>query len=166
MLPYYGEVFGNPSSVHGYGQEAKAALDLAREQVASLLKRCPRRAQRTASCLPAAAELGPSAKSWTGGGHRKATTWAIRGIGYSRLGNRQASGAALPARPQPDDLVTSQIEHHAVLHTCQFLEKRGLEVTYLPVNREGVVDPEQVAQAGQQAPGSPGGAGPFGRTPG
>ncbi len=115
MLPYYGEVFGNPSSVHGYGQEAKAALDLAREQVACLLN------------------SEPNEIVFTGGG-TESDNLAIRGIMEVAPGTGK-------------HLVTSQIEHHAVLHTCQFLEKRGLEVTYLPVNREGVVDPEQVAQA-------------------
>ena len=115
MLPYYGEVFGNPSSVHGYGQEAKAALDLAREQVACLLN------------------SEPNEIVFTGGG-TESDNLAIRGIMEAAPGTGK-------------HLVTSQIEHHAVLHTCQFLEKRGLEVTYLPVNREGVVDPEQVAQA-------------------
>ena len=115
MLPYYGEVFGNPSSVHGYGQEAKAALDLAREQVASLLN------------------SEPNEIVFTGGG-TESDNLAIRGIMEAAPGTGK-------------HLVTSQIEHHAVLHTCQYLEKRGLEVTYLPVGRQGEVDPEQVAQA-------------------
>ena len=115
MLPYYGEVFGNPSSVHGYGQEAKEALDLAREQVAALLNSEPNEIVFTA-------------------GGTESDNLAIRGV------TEAAPGSAR-------HLVTSQIEHHAVIHTCQDLEKRGFEVTYLPVNREGVVDPEQVARA-------------------
>ena len=115
MLPFYGEVFGNPSSVHGYGQEAKEALDLAREQVADLL------------------HCEPNEIVFTAGG-TESDNLAIRGV------MEAAPGTA-------GHLVTSQIEHHAVIHTCQHLEKRGVEVTYLPVNRAGVVDPEQVARA-------------------
>lgn len=115
MLPCYGEVFGNPSSVHEYGQEAKEALDLAREQVAALLNSEPNEVVFTA-------------------GGTESDNLAVRGV-------MEASPST--AR----HLVTSQIEHHAVIHTCQDLEKRGVEVTYLPVNREGVVDPEQVARA-------------------
>ena len=115
MLPFYGEVFGNPSSVHEYGQEAKEALDLAREQVAVLLKSEPNEIVFTA-------------------GGTESDNLAIRGVMEAAPGNTR-------------HLVTSQIEHHAVIHTCQNLEKHGVEVTYLPVNREGLVDPEQVAQA-------------------
>ena len=115
MLPYYGEVFGNPSSVHGYGQEAKEALDLAREQVADLLN------------------SEPNEIVFTGGG-TESDNLAVRGV--------------MEAAPESArHLVTSQIEHHAVIHACQNLEKRGVEVTYLPVGREGVVDPGQVARA-------------------
>ncbi len=115
MLPYYGESFGNPSSVHGYGQEAKAALDLARQQVASLLNSEPNEIVFTA-------------------GGTESDNLAIRGI--------------IEAAPGTDKhVVTSQIEHHAVLHTCQRLEKLGVRVTYLPVNREGLVDPEEAAKA-------------------
>ena len=115
MLPCYGELFGNPSSVHGYGQEAKEALDLAREQVADLLS------------------SEPNEIVFTGGG-TESDNLAIRGVMEAAPGTAR-------------HLVTSQIEHHAVIHTCQNLEKQGVKVTYLPVGREGVVDPEQVARA-------------------
>ena len=115
MLPCYGEVFGNPSSVHGYGQEAKEALDLAREQVADLLNSEPNEIVFTA-------------------GGTESDNLAIRGVMDAAPGTAR-------------HLVTSQIEHHAVIHTCQSLEKRGVEVTYLPVGRDGVADPEQVARA-------------------
>ena len=115
MLPCYGEVFGNPSSIHGYGQEAKEALDLAREQVAALLNSEPNEIVFTA-------------------GGTESDNLAIRGVMEAAPGTAR-------------HLVTSQVEHHAVIHTCQHLEKRGVEVTYLPVDREGVVDPEQVARA-------------------
>ena len=118
MLPYYGEVYGNPSSVHGYGQEAKEALDLARRQVASLLNSEPNEIVFTA-------------------GGTESDNLAIRGIIEATPGTGK-------------HVVTSQIEHHAVIHTCQSLEKRGIQVTYLPVNRDGLVDPEEVARAIQE----------------
>ncbi len=118
MLPYYGEVYGNPSSVHGYGQEAKEALDLARRQVASLLNSEPNEIVFTA-------------------GGTESDNLAIRGIIEATPGTGK-------------HVVTSQIEHHAVIHTCQSLEKRGIQVTYLPVNRDGLVDPEAVARAIQE----------------
>ena len=115
MLPCYGELFGNPSSVHEYGQEAKEALDLAREQVAALLNSEPNEIVFTA-------------------GGTESDHLALRGVMEAAPGTAR-------------HLVTSQIEHHAVIHTCENLEKHGVEVTYLPVGREGVVDPEQVARA-------------------
>ena len=115
MLPYYNSVFGNPSSVHSFGQEAKAALDLARQQVANLLK------------------VEPNEIVFTGGG-TESDNLAIRGI--------------IEASPGTDKhIITSQIEHHAVLHTCQNLEKIGIEVSYLPVDRSGQVDPNDVSKA-------------------
>jgi len=115
MLPYYNGVFGNPSSVHSFGQEAKAALDLSRQQVAKLL------------------EVEPNEIVFTGGG-TESDNLAIRGI--------------IEASPGTDKhIITSQIEHHAVLHTCQSLEKMGIEVSYLPVNRSGQVDPNDVSKA-------------------
>ena len=115
MLPYYGEVFGNPSSVHGFGQEAKAALDLARQQVAALLN------------------AEPNEIVFTSGG-TESDNLAIRGIIEATPGTSK-------------HVITSKIEHHAVLHTCQNLEKAGIRVTYLPVNREGLVDPEEIIKA-------------------
>ena len=115
MLPYYNGVFGNPSSVHSFGQEAKAALDLSRQQVAKLL------------------EVEPNEIVFTGGG-TESDNLAIRGI--------------VEASPGTDKhIITSQIEHHAVLHTCQSLEKMGIDVSYLPVNRSGQVDPNDVSKA-------------------
>ena len=115
MLPYYNSVFGNPSSVHSFGQEAKAALDLARQQAANLLK------------------VEPNEIIFTGGG-TESDNLAIRGI--------------IEASPGTDKhIITSQIEHHAVLHTCQNLEKIGIEVSYLPVDRSGQIDPNDVSKS-------------------
>lgn len=107
--------FGNPSSSHPYGQEAHAAVEEARAQVASLL-----------GCAP-------QEVVFTGGGS-EADNLALVGIAevYGNRGNH---------------IVTSLVEHPAVLNTCRYLEKRGYAVTYLPVDREGRVNPEDVERA-------------------
>jgi len=115
MLPCYEDTYGNASSVHWWGQEAKGMLDKARQQVANLL----------------GAE--PNEIVFTGGG-TESDNLAIRGIIDS-----------LPAGGR--HIVTSQIEHHAVLHTCQILQKLGIRVTYLPVDSQGLVDPRDVEKA-------------------
>jgi cysteine desulfurase len=112
MLPYFTESFGNPSSIHSYGQEAKDAIERARGKVAALI----------------------GAKSeeivFTGSG-TEADNFAVKGVALSR----QAKG---------NHIITSSIEHHAVLETCKFLEKQGFSVTYLPVDGYGLVDPTDV----------------------
>ena len=115
MLPYYGEAFGNPSSIHRFGQEAKAALDRARQQVAHLI----------------GAE--PNEIVFTSGG-TESDNLAIRGIIESSARAKK-------------HMITTQIEHSAVLHTCQALQKIGVDVTYLRVDRKGRVDPIEVRKA-------------------
>ncbi len=115
MIPYFSEHFGNPSSLHSVGQEARYALDEARERVAGVLK-C--RAREVV---------------FTGGG-TESDNAAIHGVatGLHETGNH---------------IITSSVEHHAVLHACQYLESRGFEVTYLPVDSNGMVQPESVYNA-------------------
>jgi cysteine desulfurase len=120
MQPYFGEQFGNASSVHRFGQQARAAVERARESIARLL-----------SCRPAEVVF-------TSGG-TEGDNLAIAGI----LGVHLAAGTALSDM----HLITSAIEHHAVLITAQRLEKRGLRVTYLPVDHSGRVLPEDVRRA-------------------
>ena len=115
MLPYYGDTFGNPSSVHRFGQEAKAALDRARQQVAHLI----------------GAE--PNEIVFTSGG-TESDNLAIRGIIESSTRAKK-------------HIITTQIEHHAVLHTCQALQKIGVDVTYLRVDGKGHVDPLDVKKS-------------------
>jgi cysteine desulfurase len=115
MLPCYQNSYGNASSVHAFGQEAKGLLDNARQQVADLLN------------------AEPNEIVFTSGG-TESDNLAIRGV------------AEASARPRKH-VITTQVEHHAVLHTCQALQKTGLEVTYLPVDGEGFVDPEDVRKA-------------------
>ena len=108
MLPFYKEVYGNPSSLYGLGQEAKAKLEQARETVAK--------------CLGAK----PNEIFFTSCG-TESDNWAIKGC--------------------KNHIITSAFEHHAVLHTCQALEKEGFAVTYLPVHKDGLVRPEEVESA-------------------
>ena len=115
MLPYFSERFGNPSSVHSIGQEARNGLDDARQKVATILG-C-----RTSEVV------------FTSGG-TESDNAAVRG-----------SVAAL--QETGNHIITSSIEHHAVLHTCQYLESEGFDVTYLPVDTYGLVDPQDVAHA-------------------
>lgn len=115
MLPYFQDVYGNPSSVHSFGREARKAVELARDQVAQALS----------------AERGEI--YFTGGG-TEADNWLIRGI-------------AAANRKKGAHIITSAIEHHAVLHTCEWLEKQGYTVAYLPVDEVGMVSPESLQNA-------------------
>src|SRR5437660_889001 len=111
MKPYFGEHFGNASSIHHHGQETRAAVERARESVAVLL-RC-----RNSEIV------------FTSGG-TEADNLAIFGLAS-----------------EGDHVVTSSIEHHAVLNACKRLEETGCEVTYVPVGAEGQVYPDDVKRA-------------------
>jgi cysteine desulfurase len=115
MLPYYQEKFGNPSSIHGFGREAKVALDEAREKVAQLLG------------------VSSSEIFFTSGG-TESDNLAVKGVAFAN-------------RDKGRHIVTSKIEHHAILESCKFLEKEGFTVTYLPVDSKGVIDPEDLRKA-------------------
>ena len=115
MVPYFTELFGNPSSIHAVGQEARYALDEARERVARVLNCRPREVV------------------FTGGG--------------TESDNAAIVGVATALQETGNHIITSSVEHHAVLHTCQHLESQGFEVTYLPVDSDGIVRPEAVARA-------------------
>jgi len=116
MLPYLREHFGNASSVHTYGREARAAIDDVRVRLAKLL----------------GAQEGEIV--FTGGG--------------TEADNMAVFGVVRANRKRGRHIITSSIEHHAVLHACQYLEKTGeCEVTYLPVSRECLVDPAELRRA-------------------
>ena len=119
MTPYFADNFGNASSIHSTGQRARSAVDTARESVATLL----------------------GAKSseivFTSGG-TEADNLAIFGI----------AGSVEPAPGMSrKHIITTAIEHHAVLNACQEMERRGADVTYIPVNAQGIIDPEDVRRA-------------------
>jgi|SRR5690242_8075526 len=115
MLPYFSSEFGNAASIHTVGQRARAAVETAREQVATLLG------------------ARPQEIVFTSGG-TESDNHAIFGI------VRNAPGAT-------KHIITTAIEHEAVLNTCQALQKEGADVTYLPVDANGLVDPEALRDA-------------------
>lgn len=112
MLPYYTEIFGNASSLHQFGSEAREALEKSREIIAKRIN------------------ASPEEIVFTSGG-TEADNLAIKGTAYAM-------------KEQGNHIVTSKIEHHAVLHTCEQLEKEGFKVTYLNVDTEGFIDLEQL----------------------
>jgi cysteine desulfurase len=117
MLPYLKNEFGNPSSIHSVGQKAQEAIDKAREQVSRFL-----------NCSPSEIVFTGSAT--------EANNLAIFGV----------VKAAKKQEIKPH-IITSQIEHHAVLEPCHQLEKEGVEVTYLPVTKEGLVRVSDITKA-------------------
>jgi len=115
MLPYFTECYGNASSIHGTGRDARRALEESRRKVADVLGAKPQEIYFTS-------------------GGSESDNWAIKGTAFAN-------------RKKGNHIITSSIEHHAVLHTCQWLEKQGFEVTYLPVDEFGQVDPAAVEAA-------------------
>ena len=115
MLPYFNDVFGNPSGIYSYGQESKQALAEARDMVAAL--------------------IGADSEEavFTSGG-TEADNFAIKGMAFAN-------------ENKGDHVITSSIEHHAVIETCKFLERKGFRITYLPVDEYGFVDPGDVKKA-------------------
>jgi cysteine desulfurase len=116
MLPFLGDVYGNPSSIHHVGRQARSLLDDAHDRVAHIWK------------------SKPSEVVFTSGG--------------TESNNLAIFGAARRLRDKGRHLITSRIEHHAVLNCFEYLEKKeGFAVSYLPVNTEGLVSPDDLAAA-------------------
>ena len=113
MLPYFTEIYGNPSSIHAFGRAAREGVDQARERIAGFLG------------------VPPQEIVFTSGG-TESDNFAIKGLAF-------ASGKG--------HLITTRVEHHAVLRTCQALEGFGFEVTYVGVDGHGMVDPDEVRRA-------------------
>ncbi len=115
MLPYFAGEFGNASSIHSFGQRTRAAVERARDSVATLIG------------------ARPAEVVFTSGGTESDNS-AVLGVVAGAPGARK-------------HVITTQVEHHAVLNACQALEQRGVEVTYVPVDPEGRVDPDEVRRA-------------------
>src|SRR2546421_4831561 len=113
MLPYFAEVFGNPSSIHAFGREARDGVDRARERVARFLR------------------VSPQEIVFTSGG-TESDNFGVKGLAAAR---------------GKGHLITSKVEHHAVLRTCQALEAQGFDVAYVGVDAYGMVDPDDVRRA-------------------
>jgi cysteine desulfurase len=119
ILPYFHEHFGNASSIHSYGKEAFDAVENAREKVSGII-----------NCK--ADEM-----VFTSGG-TESDNLAIKGVAYINKDKRKTNG---------NHIITSTIEHPAVLETCRHLEKQGFNVKYLPVDKYGIVNPNDLEDA-------------------
>lgn len=115
MYEFMRDTFGNPSSVHSFGREAKKLTQEARQKVADLIGATPEEIYFTS--------------------------------GGTEADNIAIIGTAMARRKNGNHIITSAIEHHAVLDTFKYLAKNGFEVTYLPVDKYGMIDPGDVAQA-------------------
>lgn len=115
MIPFFGEYFGNPSSIYEFAQHNKEAIDVSRDTIASSMN-------------------ANAAEVFFVSGGTEADNWAIRGVAesYTKKGKH---------------IITSKMEHHAVLHTCEYLEKNGYSVTYLDVDKDGLVDLKELEAA-------------------
>jgi cysteine desulfurase len=125
MLPYLNQKFGNPSSVHAAGREARAAIDNARDKIAAFLHAKP--------------------------GEITFTSGATESCNLGLLGlarSRSAGGLPAVASAKPGHIISNKAEHHAVLHAVEHLEDReGFEVTWLNVSKDGMVDLDQLADS-------------------
>jgi len=125
MMPYLDRCFGNPSSVHAAGREARAAIDNARDKLAALLR------------------IKPHEIIFTGGG-TESCNLAVLGLARSR----PAGGLPAAASAKAGHIISAKTEHHAVLNAIEHLEKHeGVEVTWLDVSRDGIVDVDQLAKS-------------------
>jgi cysteine desulfurase len=116
MMPYLTEYFGNASSFHSFGRDAKNALDKARGQVADLIN------------------AKPNEIFFTAGG-TESDNWAIEGVAFAH-------------KNKGNHIITSKIEHHGVLHVCEYLQKHhGFEVTYLDVDKDGLINLDDLKNA-------------------
>jgi cysteine desulfurase len=119
ILPYFDRYYGNASSIHSYGKEAFDAVEKAREQVAGLI------------------DCNADEIIFTSGG-TESDNLAIKGVAYINKDKR---------KKKENHIITSAIEHPAVLETCRHLEKQGFNVKYLPVDRYGIINSEDLEDA-------------------
>ncbi len=115
IQPYFFDKFGNPSSIHGFGQEARKAIEEAREKLAvSLMAK-------------------PEEIIFTSGG-TESNNFVLFGVAYA-------------LRKNGNHIITSAIEHHAITEPCKFLKKRGFKITFVKIDKDGLVDPGDVKKA-------------------
>ncbi|RLF31888.1 MAG: cysteine desulfurase NifS, partial [Thermoplasmata archaeon] len=119
MIPYFNEIYGNASSIHSFGRDAFNAIEHAREQVANIIN------------------AGSDEVIFTSGG-TESDNLAIKGVAYLNKKKRNTKG---------NHIITSAIEHPAVLETCKYLEKQGFNVVYLPVDEYGLINPDDLIEA-------------------
>lgn len=115
MFPYFSRVFGNPSSLHVRGHEARVAIEEARVKIAGFIGALPNEIYFTS--------------------------------GGTEANNLVISGISLANRKKGDHIITSSVEHHSVLDACRSLEEAGYRLTYLSVDKYGMVDPDELDQA-------------------
>lgn len=115
MMPYFTDIYSNPSSVYSFAGKAKKAMEDAREQIAGFVG-------------------AKSAEIYFTGGGSESDNWAIKAVAESY-------------KEKGKHIITSKIEHHAVLHTCQWLEKNGYEVTWLDVDENGMISLDELEKA-------------------
>ncbi len=150
MMPYLTTDYGNASTVYSYGQRAKAAVERSRRTIAATIGAKPFEIYFTSGgtesdnwALIGAAEAG------RGQLHQITQTHADRALISSTMSStaETSSPQTVISKSPCGHIITDTIEHHAILNTCAYLEKRGFDVTYLPVDHEGHVDPDAVMAA-------------------
>lgn len=119
MLPYFDKIYGNASSIHSFGIDSFNAIEKARERIGKLLNGTP------------------DEIVFTSGG-TESDNLAIKGVAYQHKNMRKGKGY---------QIITSVVEHPAVLETCKYLEKKGFNVKYLPVDKYGLINPEDLKKA-------------------
>ena len=112
MLPYFTELYGNPSSIYSISRATKKAIDIARDRVSKGIN------------------AGSEEIYFTGGGS-EADNWALKGVAFAN-------------KHRGNHIITTQIEHPAILRTCEYLERNGFEVTYLSVDEYGMINIEEL----------------------
>ena len=119
MIPYFDKFYGNASSIHSFGRDSSDAVEKSREQVANILG------------------ANEDEIIFTSGG-TESDNLAVKGVAYKHKDKRDTNG---------NHIITTAIEHPAVLETCKHLENQGFNIEYLPVDKYGLIKPEDLENA-------------------